>query len=223
MQRRGPVSRHSEGFMRAFFGNEMTRMNTLLLEERAPAAVLASSTLFLVLSRYFPTSPRIYGTLLYYAVLPLAAIALILRRNPLDFGLRIGQWRVWLPHVVAAGAFSMLLALAASRIPAFREYYGGEAGPPAHRAALSAASLAAIEFMFRGFILFGLKDRFGGGAVFVQMAPFALLHLHKPGLEAAGCVVSGTYFGYLAWRTGSLWPAYLIHLVAALSMTMLAA
>lgn len=197
-------------------------MHALLIEQRATAVVLAFSTLFLVLSRYFPTSPRIYGTLLYYAALPLVVIVLVLRRNPLDFGLRIGQWRVWLPHVFIVGALSILLALAASRIPAFREYYGGTEGAFARRAALSAASLAAIEFMFRGFILFGLKERFGGGAVFVQMVPFALLHLHKPGLEAAGCVVSGTYFGYLAWRTGSLWPAYLIHLAAALSMAIFA-
>jgi membrane protease YdiL (CAAX protease family) len=118
---------------------------------------------------------------------------------------------------------AILLAVLAARIPAFREYYAGKGGPAYGRVALIMINIFAVEFMFRGFILFGLKERLGGGAVLVQMVPFALLHLHKPGLEAAGCVISGIYFGYLAWRTDSLWPVYIIHCVAALSMIVFAA
>ncbi len=207
--------------MHGFFMNETKRMKAFLLEERLSATVLSFSTLFLILSRFLPTSPEILGTLSYYVVLPLLVVTLILRRNPLDFGLGIGQWRIWLPHVAIAGALAIILAISAAGIPAFREFYGGTRGPEAGRIVLVMIGLLAVEFMFRGFILFGLKERFGGGAVLVQMVPFALLHLHKPGLEAAGCVLSGTYFGYLAWRTGSLWPVYIIHCIATLSILLL--
>jgi len=208
--------------MRGFIVDEAKRMKALLVAERLPAMILLSSTLFLIASRYIPTSPKIAGTLLYYMIMPLLAIVLILRKNPVNFGLRAGQWRVGLAHVAAAGSLSILLAMIAAKLPAFREYYGAKPDPTAGRIALLAVDIFAVEFMFRGFILFGLRERFGGGAALVQMVPFALLHLHKPGLEAAGCVVSGAYFGYLAWRTGSLWPVYVIHCVAALSMMVLA-
>jgi membrane protease YdiL (CAAX protease family) len=207
--------------MLGFFMNETKRMKAFLLEERLSATVLSFSTLFLISSRFLPTSPEILGTLSYYVILPLLVVILLLRRNPLDFGLGAGLWRIWLPHVAVACALAIILAISAARIPAFREYYGGTRGSAAGRIALVMINLLAVEFMFRGFILFGLKERFGGGAVLVQMVPFALLHLHKPGLEAAGCVLSGIYFGYLAWRTGSLWPVYIIHCFVALSILLL--
>ncbi|MBN2185114.1 MAG: CPBP family intramembrane metalloprotease [Candidatus Krumholzibacteriota bacterium] len=207
--------------MPGFFISETKRIKAFLFEERLSAAVLSFSTLFLILSRIFPTSPEILGTLLYYLILPLLVVTLILHRNPIDFGLGAGLWRVWLPHVAVACVLAILLALSAARIPAFREFYGGTRGPAAGRIGLVMIDLLAVEFMFRGFVLFGLKERFGGGAVLVQMVPFALFHLHKPGLEAAGCVLSGVYFGYLAWRTDSLWPVYIIHCFAALAIVLL--
>jgi len=208
--------------MSGFFIEETRRMKRFLREERLAAVVLFFSTLFLVVSRYHYTSPVILGTLLYYVALPLIVILAVLRRNPLDFGLRAGLWRIWLPHVAVACAAAALLVYSAARIPAFKEFYGTRQGLTIGRAVFIMADLLAVEFIFRGFILFGLKERFGGGTVLVQMAPFALLHLHKPGLEAAGCVVSGIYFGYLAWRTGSMWPVYIIHCFAGLSMALLA-
>jgi membrane protease YdiL (CAAX protease family) len=209
--------------MRGFFIAETNRIKALLLEERLIASVLVSSTLFLVASRYLPTSPKIFGSLFYYVALPLLVIVLVLRRDPLDFGLRAGRWRIWLLHAVVVCALSIALAAIAARLPAFREYYGSKPALTAGRVALALVNIFAVEFMFRGFMLFGLKERLGGGAVLVQMVPFALLHLHKPGLEAAGCVISGIYFGYLAWRTDSLWPVYVIHCIAALSMMVFAA
>ena len=151
--------------MRKFFVNEINRMKDFFLEERLSATILSSSALFLILSRYLPTSPPITGTLLYYMALPLLVIILILRSSPLDFGLRAGLWRIWLPHVAVACALTAILAISAARIPAFREYYGSRHGPVAARAALVMIDLLAVEFMFRGFILFGLKERFGRGAV----------------------------------------------------------
>ena len=63
-------------------------------------------------------------------------------------------------------------------------------------------------------MLFGLKRDFGEGAILVQMIPFALLHAGKPEVETIGCILTGLYFGYVAYRTNSIWPVFVIHLFA---------
>ena len=76
-----------------------------------------------------------------------------------------------------------------------------------------AALLFAWEFFFRGFLLFGLKEKFQEKSIFIQMVPFALMHLAKPEAEALSTVVTGTLFGFIAYRSGSFWPAFIIHLM----------
>jgi membrane protease YdiL (CAAX protease family) len=76
----------------------------------------------------------------------------------------------------------------------------------------SCISLAASEFMFRGFLLFGLKDKLKEGSILLQMIPFALLHLGKPEIETISTIVTGILFGYIAYRGKSYWPAFIIHL-----------
>jgi membrane protease YdiL (CAAX protease family) len=45
-----------------------------------------------------------------------------------------------------------------------------------------AAYLFAWEFIFRGFLLFGLKERLGPWSMVIQMIPFVLLRFGKPEL-----------------------------------------
>jgi membrane protease YdiL (CAAX protease family) len=66
--------------------------------------------------------------------------------------------------------------------------------------------------MYRGFLLFGLKEKFKEGSILLQMIPFALLHLAKPELETLSTLVTGILFGYVAYRGKSFWPAFIIHL-----------
>jgi membrane protease YdiL (CAAX protease family) len=66
--------------------------------------------------------------------------------------------------------------------------------------------------MFRGFLLFGLKEKFKEGSILIQMIPFVLLHIGKPELETISCLFTGILFGYMAYRGKSFWPAFTIHL-----------
>ena len=61
--------------------------------------VVSLATLFLTLAQYHPFQPSWLSSLLYYAILPVLAI-IIMHRNPLDFGLRLGKYRIWGFHVV---------------------------------------------------------------------------------------------------------------------------
>jgi len=77
------------------------------------------------------------------------------------------------------------------------------------------------EFIWRGYLLFGLKDRFGDTAVFIQMIPFVLLHFGKPVIETFGAVIGGLLLGYLALRTGSFWYGVMIHTSVMFSIDLL--
>ena len=44
----------------------------------------------------------------------------------------------------------------------------------------AALYMFAWEFIFRGYMLFGLEKSIGKSAIFVQAIPFVLLHLEKP-------------------------------------------
>lgn len=72
--------------------------------------------------------------------------------------------------------------------------------------------LFAWEYLLRGFCLFGLARVLGPGpAIFIQMVPFALLHIGKDELEALSTFLSGVGFGFVAWRTQSFLYAFFIH------------
>ena len=106
------------------------------------------------------------------------------------------------------------LLVVSSRISSVDGYYNTGGINVIRYAATWSVTLFSLEFLYRGFLIFGLRERFGEGAVLVQMIPFVLLHIGKPEVEAIGCILSGTYFGYVVYRTKSVWPAFLIHMFA---------
>lgn len=70
----------------------------------------------------------------------------------------------------------------------------------------------AWEFFFRGFLLFGLKDRFGSmNAVLIQTISSCLVHIGKPEGEIIGSLVVGIVFGAIALRTRSFWYVFILH------------
>ncbi len=73
------------------------------------------------------------------------------------------------------------------------------------------------EFLFRGFMLFGLRKKFREGSILIQMIPFALLHLGKPEVETISTIISGIIWGYICYRGNSFWSAYIMHLIINVS------
>jgi membrane protease YdiL (CAAX protease family) len=184
--------------------------------------VVCSATLFLMLARYHSLGANWKQFCFYYALLPLATILLVLRKNPLDFGLRLGNVRLWGFHLLVACPVVFLLVYLGTSTADVQRYYHASDFKPLGFVVESAIQVGAWEFIFRGFMLFGLKEKFKEGAILVQMIPFALLHLGKPEAETISCIVSGLYFGYVCYRTGSFWPAWLLHLFINYSTTFLA-
>jgi len=70
----------------------------------------------------------------------------------------------------------------------------------------------AWEFFFRGFLLFGLKDRIGTmNAVLIQTISSCLVHIGKPEGEIIGSLIVGIIFGAIALRTRSFWYVFILH------------
>lgn len=68
------------------------------------------------------------------------------------------------------------------------------------------------EFFFRGFLLFGLKDRYGtAAAILIQTISSSLVHIGKPAPEIIGSIPFGIIFGIIAIRTKNIWIVVLLH------------
>ncbi len=84
------------------------------------------------------------------------------------------------------------------------------------------SSFFALEFFFRGFLLFTLKRTMGAYAIFVMIVPYCMIHFDKPVAEVCGAVFAGIILGTLSMVTRSIWCGVLIHLSVAWSMDALA-
>jgi uncharacterized protein len=195
-----------------FLQQEFKGLCRLLRHNKNEVIVLSAAALFISLDRYHPIWNGWFSSLLYFALGPVLVILLLLRRNPLDYGFRWGNPRIWGKYV---GIFCLVAApvlFFTGYSAEFQKYYRVENFNLLSYFLTYCASLFASEFLFRGFLIFGLKDRFKEGAVLIQMVPFVLVHLGKPELETISTIVTGILFGYIVYRGNSFWPAFIIHL-----------
>jgi membrane protease YdiL (CAAX protease family) len=88
--------------------------------------------------------------------------------------------------------------------------------------ALYALQFMALEFFFRGYMLQGLRHKFGYGAIFVMIVPYCMIHFPKPFPETVGAIFAGIALGTLSMRTRSIWGGVLVHVGVALTMDCLA-
>lgn len=198
--------------MKQFFKNEPRALCLFLKDYRNEAIVLAAACFFLSLERYHPLNNEWFDQLFYFGLLPILVITLFLRKNPLDFGLRGGNFKIWGPWTGLTILVLTPILLWSSRLPSMQEYYHAENFNFIRYFFTNLIILMAWEFIFRGFMLFGLKNRFKEGAILIQMIPFVITHFYKPELETISTIVTGIYFGYVCYRGNSYWPAFIIHL-----------
>ena len=74
------------------------------------------------------------------------------------------------------------------------------------------------EFLFRGFMLFGLQEPLGTvPAILIQTIPSAIVHIGKPASESFAAILAGVAFGYIAVRTRSILYPTLLHAVVGIA------
>ena len=147
------------------------------------------------------------------------------RENPRRYGLAIGDWRLGLPVTIVGIAGMAVVIWFFSRQPDFQQYYTQDiAGRPSWRLIIdTCVDIFAWEFFCRGWLLWGLGRKYGSDAVWLQVIPFALMHMWKPQIEQLSTVLGGAFFGILAWRTGSILYGWLLHTFMVAWILLLAA
>jgi uncharacterized protein len=80
----------------------------------------------------------------------------------------------------------------------------------------------ALEFFFRGFMLHGLKHRFGFYSVFVMTIPYCMIHFGKPLPETMSAIAAGIILGALSLKSRSILLGVAIHYSVAILMDLFA-
>jgi membrane protease YdiL (CAAX protease family) len=169
----------------------------------------------------------VWGILAYFAI-PLAVIVLVLRESPARFGLRLHVTRRAALLYAGVLALRVPVLVLASRSPAFLRKYpmvtdlDGEWTRLLLWEGVRGVRMFALEFFFRGFLLFGLERKLGWNAVALATLPYGLVHFGKPLPEAAGAILTGAILGTFALRTRSVFGGAIVHVLVASGMDVLA-
>jgi membrane protease YdiL (CAAX protease family) len=195
-----------------FLSREYQEIKSFITENYQVIIVLGVATLSLTLQWYRPIrSSLALSYIFYFIVLPVFVIRFVLKENPLYYGFGLGNYRIWLNYVVITIVICIPVLLIASQFSQIHQYYG-KGFDYYEFFSLTVPTLLAWEYLLRGFLLFGLKERFGKASIVIQMVPFVLMHLGKPEIETLSCIITGLWFGWIAYRGKSFWPAFLIHI-----------
>ena len=177
------------------------------------------------LSNYYYFDIYRYGyhflaTFILLFLLPLIIVKLVFKKKLRDYGLTLGDKKYgFLFTAIVIPLIVTPIIFLGSRMPAVRAVY------PLSKLVQDNVSVfllyelfyillyyAGWEFFFRGYMLFGLREKFGDSyAILLQLIPYSLLHFNKPQSEFAGSIVLGIVLGYLALRTRSVLYPFIIH------------
>lgn len=153
-----------------------------------------------------------------------------LSQSPGKMGVCLGDWRLGVKTVAVLFPLAFaLLVLPGAHNDEMRHYLplNAIAGDLPGTYTLLQGTRALLfytswEFLFRGFMLFGLEKRIGAlPAICVQAIPSSLWHIGMPAAELLSAVPGGVIFGLVALRTRSiLWPM-LLHFLVAVALDVL--
>ncbi len=161
-----------------------------------------------------------------FFLLPCIIIKFLFKGNLKDYGLSWGDKKYGLKFVfIVIPLIALPVIYLSSKMPEFQAEY------PLAKSIIHFSNYLIIyelfyvfyyigwEFFFRGYILFGLREKFGDiYAILIQTIPSVLLHIGKPLNETIGAIVVGIGFGYLALRTRSIFWPLLIHLFCGVAL-----
>jgi membrane protease YdiL (CAAX protease family) len=146
----------------------------------------------------------------------------LFRNKPRDYGLSLGNLKVWPRDVLfyfAAMVVILLISFKFSHLKTtYPLYYKAKFGAD-HFLIYQAVQLFHMmgwEFFFRGFMLFGLSKKMDSRlSILIQTIPFALMHYRKPPLEAYGSIIAGIFQGLIGLQAGSFLPCAILHWLVA--------
>lgn len=167
------------------------------------------------------------GDFLSYFILPVLIIVFLFREKIKDYGISFGDYKTGIKITLIFLIIMLPLVWIVSSFPEFNKTY------PHLSSAKKSWQIFLIfetgmfiymfswEFIWRGYMLFGLKEKFGYYAVLIQMLPFLILHNGKPAPETFGAIIAGIALGILALRTNSILYCVLTHMSVMFSIDLI--
>lgn len=158
------------------------------------------------------------GDFLTFFLLGILIIKLFLKENLKDYGLQFGDYKTGLKYSSLFLLVMIILIWIVSATPAFAEKYPHLTDAKSNWNIFLIYELGMLlymfawEFIWRGFMLFGLEKNFGYYSVLLQMIPFVILHNGKPFLETFGAIFGGIALGILALKTRSFYYCVVTHI-----------
>jgi len=146
-----------------------------------------------------------------FGLVPGLVIVLAFRDRLTAYGLGLGEWRWGLPLAFVGCALMTPIVVALGSNPEFSGYYGISGAPVGDLAVTHLLDLVPSEFLIRGFLMFALIRTIGPLGVVIAQLPFVFVHLGKPEIELFSTLLGGMVFGWLDWRTRSIWWSALGH------------
>lgn len=151
-------------------------------------------------------------------LIPLLSIKFILKGKLSDYGISFGDSKFGIFSIIAFFVFMLPFLWIVSATPDFAKAYpqgGSQVKDSIQIFLLYELSILVYmlgwEFLWRGYMLFGLKEKFGYYSIFIQMIPFFILHKGKPELELFGSIIAGLAMGIQAWRANSFVYSWILH------------
>jgi membrane protease YdiL (CAAX protease family) len=180
-----------------------------------------------VLPRFGPIDPRSLRNqalerVVLFGIVPFGVLV-ALREDPRRYGLGLGDTR----RGALLGGMAIVLTVPAialiAGVPAIRDWYAPSMTSVPGVLLTNVLDLVPTEFLLRGFVLFALLRAIGPFGVVVALVPFVMIHIGKPDLEALSTLGGGLVFGWLNWRTGSIWASSVYHIAIQTTVIVAAA
>jgi membrane protease YdiL (CAAX protease family) len=183
-----------------------------------------NASLFMVVKKYNFIILASLGTIIVTVFL------LILGRVDIrKYGFSFGKMKFWVPITVIFFIFMIPLIFWSSGLESFQKTYPmlplAKKGFIGFIVAELSFGLFFVywEYFFRGYMLFALEKKMGFlTANLLQAMAFAFMHLGKPELEVYSSLVGGLIIGWLAWKSKSFLPAFIIHWAIQITMDLFA-
>jgi membrane protease YdiL (CAAX protease family) len=157
------------------------------------------------------------------AVPVLAAVALTGLR-PSRLGLGLGHWRAGVRWLAVGIPLAVLAGWIGASGQAMRAVYPLDPTASASfetfapYALLQLLYYGAWEVLFRGVLLFGLRGHMGDVAANLSQTGLSVTaHFGRAASETFAAFPAGLVFGWVALRTGSIWPIIITHWVVGIS------
>ena len=166
------------------------------------------------------------GQTLLYVVPPIIFIRFVCKKSLGDYGVKLkGVFSLWWMYILML-AVMLPIVIVASRSEGFQATYPFFEPLPNEPLwprfwiweVAYFLQFVGLEFFFRGFLLHGIRRRFGAYAIFVMMLPYCMIHFGKPMPETFAAIVAGIILGFMSLKTRSIWMGAALHVTVALAM-----